>query len=73
MVRTPIRPDLQSYNYAHFRPRHAIEEFTKSLRPSAVKPGDAVPDFRLPRADGRELRLAECRGGLLLLRFTSIT
>ncbi len=69
----PIHEDPLTYNYAHFRVWHAIEELSKSLQAPSVGAGDAAPDFQLPRTDGGELSLAELRGSVVLVRFTSIT
>jgi hypothetical protein len=73
MSTTSFRSDPQSYNYAHFHAGHVMGELTRSLRAPFVGPGDAAPDFRLPRADGGELHLADLRGAVVLVRFASST
>jgi cytochrome oxidase Cu insertion factor (SCO1/SenC/PrrC family) len=61
------------YNFTRFRPQHLLADARRSLRRVGVRPGEPAPDFELPTADGRSVRLSQLRGKPVLLHFGSFT
>ena len=63
------------YNYTHFRTRHLLQDAQRTIAKRGILPGQAAPDFELPRAGGGggPLRLSELRGRPVLLHFGSYT
>ena len=71
----PGRPIMaaDTYNFAHFRPRHVLADLQRTLARHGIAPGEIAPDFQLPRADGGALRLSDLRGRPVLLHFGSFS
>lgn len=63
----------EAYNFDHFRTIHLIEDVRRTVQTRGIPPGERAPDFRLPRADGGWLRLADLRGMPVVLHFGSST
>ncbi len=69
----PDRLSPEEYNFTHFRTKHLVGDVRRSIGPSGIRPGQAAPDFELPRAGGGSVRLSELRGKPVLLHFASFT
>jgi cytochrome oxidase Cu insertion factor (SCO1/SenC/PrrC family) len=67
----PERESREDYNFAHFRTKHIVQDVRRTVTDRGIQPGDAAPDFALPRADGGALRLSDLRGRPVLLHFGS--
>ena len=63
----------EAYNFGHFRTRHLLEDAKRTLEKEGVLPGEKVPDFEHPSADGGTLRFSDPSGKPVLLRFGSPT
>jgi hypothetical protein len=63
----------EQYNFKHFRSTHLIADVRRTLTAEGIRPGQAAPEFELPRAGGGSLRLRDLRGKPVLLRFGSFT
>ncbi|HWR53482.1 MAG TPA: redoxin domain-containing protein [Bryobacteraceae bacterium] len=69
----PDRLPPEEYNFTHFRTKHVVSDVRRSIGASGIRPGQAAPDFELPRAGGGSIRLTELRGKPVLLHFASFT
>ena len=71
----PYRLAPNDYNFAHFRTKHLLSDVEATWEKRGIAPGEAAPDFVLPRADesGGTLRLSNLRGKPVLLHFGSFT
>lgn len=65
------RQPLDDYNFAHFRTRHIVQDVRRTLTDHGIRPGVPAPDFALPNADGKPMRLSDLRGRPVLLHFGS--
>ncbi len=71
---TSRQPDMGgTENYVHFRRKHQLADFTRTLRGQGVQPGEQAPDFELESATGERVRLSALRGGPVVLHFGSLT
>ncbi len=68
-----LKIPVDEYNFTHFRTKHLLNDFKRTLTSQGIPPGELAPDFELPRSDGGSLRLSELRGTPTLLHFGSIT
>lgn len=62
-----------SYNFDHFQSRHLLADAQRTLSAQGVQPGEAAPDFELPRVGGGSQRLSFLLGKPILLHFGSYT
>ena len=69
----PDKMPPADYNYEHFRTKHLLLDARRTIQKWGVLPGEAAPDFELPRAGGGTLRLSELRGKPVVLHFGSFT
>jgi hypothetical protein len=67
------RVPVDDYNFEHFRTRYLVRDARRTINRRGIAPGDAAPDFELPRAGGDSLRLSDLRGRPVLLHFGSIS
>lgn len=62
-----------AYNFAHFHPRHLVQDAAGTWQLRGPKPGETAPNFELLDTDGKPWRLREHRGKAPLLHFGSCT
>lgn len=68
------QPDMGgTENYAHFRRKHQLADFTRTWRGQGIQPGRQAPDFELESATGERVRLSALRGRSVVLHFGSLT
>jgi hypothetical protein len=62
---------LEEYNLEHFRTKHLLKDFRRTLINRGIQPGEIAPDFELPQVGGGWLRLNDLRGQPVILHFGS--
>lgn len=61
------------YNFEHFRTKILLQDAERTVEARGIRPGEAAPDFELPRVGGGALRLSELRGRPVILHFGSLS
>jgi hypothetical protein len=67
------RMGTADYNFEHFRTKHLLADAAATWEHKGVRPGEPAPDFELQLVGGSSIRLADLRGGPVLLHFGSFT